>query len=276
MIKKNFYREEFFMTKTRILLGLTVLLIMVTMVLAGCGGSPTKTTTAPTSNAATAPATSTTTAQMTSSTATTTKPATTTSAPATSGSSSGQNIAEILKLSAGISSVKYDMVTSAPGQPAATTKMFMKQKKMRMEMSAQGQNVVTFADLDKQTVYMYMPDQKSAIKMSLSNVPKAVTEEATNITSKSPVISGTETIDGKTCLVITYSDAGATVKSWIWKDKGLPVRSEVTAKDGTIVTEFKNFDFSTLDDSLFELPADAKIMDMGGMIPGGMPTNFPK
>jgi hypothetical protein len=143
-------------------------------------------------------------------------------------------------------------------------------------MTAQGQNVVTLIDLDKQTMYMYMPAENSAIKMNFSNVPKAVTEEAANITSKSPVVTGTETLDGKVCLVIPYTDSGTTVKSWIWKEKGLPVRSEVTTKDGTSVVEFKNFDFSTLDDSLFELPAGAKIMDIGGMIPGSIPTNFPK
>jgi hypothetical protein len=170
-------------------------------------------------------------------------------------------LAEFLELSKGITSIKYDMVTHNPGMPEVTQTVYLKQNMVRIEMSTEGQNVFNIVDTSKQTVYMYMPDEKMAIKMNMNSMPKTVTDEVAEIARHNPTLNGTETVDNKICLVTQYEDATVMVKSWIWEEKGLLIRTEVKSIQGVSIIEYKNFDFSDLADSLFELPAGIEIVD---------------
>lgn len=49
--------------------------------------------------------------------------------------SNGESLEDILGLGAGIDSVKYDMLITVPGMQPLTTKMWVKQDKIRAEMS---------------------------------------------------------------------------------------------------------------------------------------------
>jgi hypothetical protein len=267
--------------KTRIWPLAVAILIIASLLLAGCGGtsnntvSTTKTTTSTQASTGTAQTTTSTSPGAVTQTTTSTSSTTTKTTIPTSTTSTGQNLSEILGVAAGITSVKYDMVTTGTGMPTTTQTMYIKGKKIRMEMSAEGQSVVNIIDGDAQVMYMYMPDENTAMKMDFGQAPQSVTDEAQEISGKQPTVVGTETIDGKVCVVIEYVDTQATVKSWIWKEKGLPVRSEIKTSEGTTTIDYKNFDFSNLDDSLFQLPEGVEIMDIGGLIPTNLPTNIP-
>jgi outer membrane lipoprotein-sorting protein len=52
-----------------------------------------------------------------------------------------------------------------------------------------------------------------------------------------------------------------TVKMWIWKEYGFPIRAEMTTSAGTTIAEYRNLDFSDIPDSLFELPPGVEIME---------------
>ena len=75
-------------------------------------------------------------------------------------------------------------------------------------------------------------------------------------------VIGTQTMDGKECLVVEYSYGGDTVKCWIWKEHGFPIRIETTTSQGTIVAVFKNISFGDIDDSLFEVDPGVTIMQI--------------
>jgi outer membrane lipoprotein-sorting protein len=249
------------MKKVPIIIGIMVLLLVL---LSACSNSPATTPAAsssssstPTSAGGTSPAT----------TPAATKPAQT----------SGSDLNSILGKSAGISSVKYDMVTTAPGDIAVNSTMWLKNKKMRMESSQEGQKVVMLIDADAQTMLMYMPDENTAIKMNFGQAPKSAVEDSNDVLKYSPEVIGTETLDGKVCTVIQYNAEGAATKMWVWQDKGLPVRVQVTTPQGTSTTDFKNFDFSDIPDSMFELPAGVQVTDFNlpTGIPTGIPTNIP-
>jgi outer membrane lipoprotein-sorting protein len=244
------------MVMKKILFCLLMVSMLVTIpMLAACTCGTTPATTTPTT---TTPATTTpTTTTPTTTTPTTTTPTTTTPEPS-------ETLGEILGHAAGISSMKYDMIVTSPGGETMTTKIWVKNNKMRSEMTAEGQTVVTLLDMDARTMYVYYPDQNMAIEMTYEPAESAV-DEAQSIPDYNPTITGTETLDGKVCLVVVYTAEGETVKMWIWKEHGFPVRAEMTTNEGTTVIEYKNIAFTDIPDSMFELPAGVEIMEMPGM-----------
>jgi outer membrane lipoprotein-sorting protein len=133
---------------------------------------------------------------------------------------------------------------------------------MRTEMTRQGTNVVTLIDNDARTMYAYMPSQNLAMKIPFdpSQAPESPAGAAGSILNSDARITGAETIDGKVCSVVEYTSDQGSVKAWIWKDKGLPVRIETTSSTGKTVIEYKNMDLSDIPDSMFELPAGVTIM----------------
>jgi outer membrane lipoprotein-sorting protein len=174
--------------------------------------------------------------------------------------SNGESLEDILGLGAGIDSVKYDMVITAPGMETMTTKMWMKQNKIRTEMTQGGEDVVMLADYDEGVAYMYMPDENFAYKVPLNQMPESAIEDTQAIADYDYTVIGTETMDGKVCLVVEYDYDGTSAKAWVWKEHGFPIRIEMTSAEGTTITEFKNIDFGDIPDSMFELPEGVQIM----------------
>jgi len=216
------------------------------------------TTTTPTTS--TQPLTTTTTPTTTTTTTQPPTKATTTTTTA----AIGETLSEILGHAVDITSVKYDMEITAPGTPATTTKIWMKTNKMRSEMTFEGQTMITLLNVDNQTMYLYYPDQNMAIKMAYEQ-PESAMEEAQSIPDYNPTIIGTETLDGKVCLVVEYTVNGTTAKMWIWEEYGFPIRVETTTAEGTIIIVYKNIEFTDIPDNVFELPEGVQIMDIPGM-----------
>jgi outer membrane lipoprotein-sorting protein len=176
----------------------------------------------------------------------------------------GETLGEILGRAEGIASMKYDLVMTGPGAPTMTQKVWVKKNKMRMETTQQEQTAIILIDIDAQTMYMYMPEQNMAMKMNFSQAAKSATEEAASIQNYNPTILGTETIDGKVCLVVEYTVEEATTKAWIWEEHGFPIRVDVTTTAGKTTIEYKNIEFVDIPDSMFELPAGVEIIEQPG------------
>jgi hypothetical protein len=243
--------------RSKIYLGLATLLLVTVVFTAGCGGS----TSTPTSSSGTTPPV-TTTATKTNATDKTTTTNKTTSATTTV--SSGNTLGDILEKTAGIASVKYDMVITAPGSGTITSTIWFKKNKMRTEMSEGGQTTIMLMDMDARIMYSYMPDQNMAIQMTWNPTTKSAADEAKSILDYSPAIIGTETIDGKLCTVVQYTAEGQTAKMWLWQEHGLPIRAEITTPQGTVVMEYKNIQFTDIPDSTFVLPDGVQITKMPG------------
>jgi hypothetical protein len=250
------------MKKASIIIGVLGIVVIILALLTACSSSS---TTSPTKSS---PPASTPTSAAGTTTAVSTTPAA--SQPA---QTSGANLSSILGQAAGIASMKYDMVTTAPDNTAVNATVWMKKKKMRMETSQMGKNVVMLIDINAQSMLLYMPDDNTAMKMDFGQVPEAAVQDSSSILNYSPTVVGSETLDGKLCTIIQYNAEGVTTKSWIWQAKGLPVRAQTTSPQGTTTIDFKNYDFSDIPDSKFELPAGVQVTDFN--IPTGIPTNLP-
>jgi outer membrane lipoprotein-sorting protein len=176
------------------------------------------------------------------------------------GNGNGEDLGDILGHGTGIDSVSYIMETSGPGMPTMSVQMWVEEDKMRMEMEEVEQHMIYLANYDTGKGYMYMPDLDMAYEMDLSQIPPPDYEGVQDIPDYDYTIIGTQTKDGKVCLVVEYSAAGATVKSWIWKEHGFPIRTETTTAEGTVTVVFKNIDFGDIPDSKFELPPGVQIV----------------
>jgi outer membrane lipoprotein-sorting protein len=177
---------------------------------------------------------------------------------------SGEDLSEILGRGAGIASVKYDMVMTARGAPAMTTHWWVKQNKVRFETTEEGQTVIMLIDYDARIAYTYMPEQNIAYQATFTAATQSAIEQAQSIADFDYTVIGTDTVDGKVCTVVEYSIEQASVKMWIWKEHGFPIRIETTMAEDKTITEYKNIDFADIDDSMFELPAGVQIIQMPG------------
>lgn len=102
------------------------------------------------------------------------------------------------------------------------------------------------------------------MKVNYSQAQQSAVSQVGSIEGYNPKATGTETIDGIVCQIYEYSFSGDTVKMWLWKDKGLPVKMVMTAATGTTTIEYKNYDFSDIPDSMFVLPAGVTIIQVPG------------
>ncbi|HUV80587.1 MAG TPA: DUF4412 domain-containing protein [Candidatus Bathyarchaeia archaeon] len=193
---------------------------------------------------------------------------TTEEASTATSSDEGTSLSDLLSKAGSTTSVKYDLVTTSPGNPTVTSTVWVKGNNMRMEMTAEGQKMITIINGDKQERYMYYPGENMAMKMDFSQAPESAVEEAVSIEQYNPTVIGTETIDGKLCTVVEYASPEGSAKMWIWQKHGFPIRMEMTTPEGTLRVEFKNIDFGDIPDNMFELPAGVDVIEM----PGGMPN----
>jgi len=248
------------MIKNAIFCLLIASILFTTPLISACGGEKETTT------QQTTPVTTTTMPATTIPTTTTTAqpPTTTTNTTTATTTATGETLSEILGHTSGISSVIYDMVMTAPGIPATTTKIWMKNYKMRTETNFEGQTMITLLDMDAQTMYLYYPDQNMAMQMTYEQ-PESAIEEVQSITDYNPTTIGTETLDGKVCLVVEYSIEGTVAKMWIWQERGFPIRVEATTTEGTIIIEYRNIEFTEVPDDIFELAEGVQIMEIPGM-----------
>lgn len=176
----------------------------------------------------------------------------------------GLSLTEVLNKAKDVVSYRYEALITAPGQSPITAKFWLKGNKMRWEGNYERQNVVLLIDQGEQVSYVYIPAQSIAMKMDFSKskgtVGESPTEQSESVMDHNPVTLGTETLDGKTCLIVEYTSEAGKTKMWFWTRYGIPIRTESTTTQGTTVVELKNMDFGDISDSMFELPAGVQLM----------------
>ncbi len=157
-------------------------------------------------------------------------------------------------------------------------KAWVKGNRMRLEMTVEGQTALVYiVDRDAKTMYMYSPAVNAAMKMNLYPGPapmitqlasiilsRSATEWVKSLLATNPVVVGTETIDGKPCLVVEFTSEQRKGKMWVWEEYGLPVRMELPipgTPGGTMILEWKNIEFVDIPDSMFQLPPGVQVQE---------------
>ncbi len=174
---------------------------------------------------------------------------------------SDEDLEGILGKASDIDSMKFDIVMTNTGMEPMTYEVWLKDNKMKTKTTSQGQTVINIVDQDAQTMYMYMPDQNTAFQTSYEETDLSPIDEIETVLQYDPVTTGTETIDGKSCMVIEYTMQDTSSTAWIWTDYGLPIKVVYSTPESTTTIEYKNIDFTDIPDSEFQLPEGVQIMD---------------
>jgi hypothetical protein len=206
-------------------------------------------------------------AAATTSTVTNKNLATSTSAAKTStttSSATGGTIADILAKASSIASMQFDMVQTnslvgvSGGNGTVTTHVWVSRNKVKMDTNQGGQETIQLYDYNAHVMYSYIPAQNAATKTTID--PTTVYGDPNAILQYNPTTAGTDTINGNLCQIIQYDNSGTTIKIWLWEAKGLVLKEEATnpaAGSYTIVNQ--NYDFSSIPDSTFVLPAGVTV-----------------
>jgi len=132
---------------------------------------------------------------------------------------------------------------------------------MRMEMDGD----VMLLDMAEKVMYMYDTEENAAMKMPVEDEDEADSPNVYRFYADDLKVSGSETIDGVDCWVVEGMESDdAPDKAWIGKADGLMRQ----AQDGDDLLTFTYTRINEVPDSEFELPADAKIEDLGAMMEG--------
>lgn len=153
------------------------------------------------------------------------------------------------------------MVTTSTGMPSQTSKVWVKGNKMKIETVVEGEKMITVLDDDAHTTKVYYESSDMVMIMTYEPQESAL-DETEGITDYNPTILGTETYDGKVCLVVQYNIEGTVTKMWIWKQYGFTIKVEATTSDGIYIVEYKNIVFNSVSDDVFVLPEATTTMTM--------------
>ena len=199
--------------------------------------------------------------------------------------------ADLLKLNAQNTQFSVTVKTTKPKQGGGTEttdgNMAGKGQKFRIEMTTQGQQGIILVDLGAKVMHVLTETngQKVALKIDLSQAAgadaikevKSPGDISLLLEKAKPV--GVETVDGKVCTVFetTTTDSAtkkdAPAKIWVWNERGILIKIETTTAAGVELTEFKDYKFDSVADSLFAIPAGYQEVDMATLLAGaGTPT----
>lgn len=186
----------------------------------------------------------------------------------TSSTSSDTSAQGLITKGMAVSNISYDSEISVPEGNKVSMKAWIKGKKMRTEMpNTEGSgSIVSIIDSEQGVLYMYQPEQKMATKMSISmsqqDSSPSPKETMESLKPNEMKYISKDTVDGKKCLVYEFQAGNKeTSKVWLWEDYGVPLKIEATTDGKKSVMEYHNVKLDEIPASMFEIPADTKIVE---------------
>jgi len=120
---------------------------------------------------------------------------------------------------------KVSLALSAGGKARPQTMDYsIKGQKLRMDMSADQQQVTTIMDMQKLEMLMLMPEQRMYMVMPIKQAVDKAAKMAEKDLDKSPdieVTGRTEKILGYECAEILVKDKGGVTEMWVAEDLGM-------------------------------------------------------
>ena len=159
-------------------------------------------------------------------------------------------------------------VIHSVGKKVTNEKVYSSEKAVRIEKEEKGKQSITIMRLDRKAVYVLMPAQKTYLDMGglgEGSMEMASSMEGAKV-EREPL--GTEQVGAYHCdkyrVQTTYEGHVYTGLEWDAKElDGFPVKQ--ADEKGKWSKEYQNVHLGPQDPSLFEIPADYKKMDLGGL-----------
>jgi outer membrane lipoprotein-sorting protein len=167
-------------------------------------------------------------------------------------------------------SVSYEQKVTK-GREVYAAKVAMKDEMFRMEAKVEGRASVIIRNAEG--TYTYMPDEGMAMKLPLLDESQQPVKHADNYAQYLKEVKaqrlGSETVNGHPCDVYRFTDPsvkGATT-AWVWTQKQFPIKLEIDSPDGKVIVELTNIQIGAdIPESVFRLPSDVQVMDIGSMM----------
>lgn len=145
-------------------------------------------------------------------------------------------------------------------------KVYFTKGKMRMEAAG----VSTITRLDKNTVWMLMPNDNKYMELPLQ--PSNIVIGRDKVTGEiERQLLGRETIDGKITdkyrIVYELGNRRQAILTWVIADLDIPIKT--VAEDGSWSVEYSNIMAGTQPASLFEIPSGYQKVDMSSLPAAG-------
>ncbi|QRN84628.1 hypothetical protein JR334_06425 [Clostridia bacterium] len=188
--------------------------------------------------------------------------------------SDNESLSNLFRRSEELDEYSYDVSFSSAGVEQGAMSFYMKGDKNRMEGEADGQETLMISDGE----FMYM----GTIGGQFMKTP-IDSEDATGEAGGAPSMDsfteddsadnmnfiGYEEYEGFNCPVAEMKDPedGSMTTFWLHPEYGFPLKvvSEGATEEESFTMLVTNFSTDKISDDMFELPADADIMDMSSM-----------
>ncbi len=179
--------------------------------------------------------------------------------------------------SAGLNEYSYKMSFHTAGVEQGAMTFYMKGEKVRMEGEADGQESLIIIDGE----FMYMGEPGGQImKFPIDSQDATGTEGGApsietfteGATADNMTFVGYEEYEGFNCPVAEMKDSesGSTVKFWLHPEYGFPLKVENmgASAEESFTMLVTDFEAGNISDDMFELPADADVLDFSEMLEG--------
>ena len=158
-----------------------------------------------------------------------------------------------------------------------TGKMYWGGQKIRMDMDVPGHKVSIISDVDAQTTYMLMPEQKMYMEMSGKSImhgpkmpdvkPFDPANPCGSMTDYTCEKQGSETVNGRSTDKWLFKSKTGDTQHTAWIDQKLHFPVRTVTSEGTQV-DMTNIVEGSQDASLFQVPSGYQKLDMGRMMQG--------
>lgn len=156
--------------------------------------------------------------------------------------------------------ISYDVssTTGKKKKKSVSATIYMKGDKIRVE-SPEGATII---DVKSNEMYVYSEKDKTAIKMALNmDQVQQTTLEVSQEKADELTYVKEDTKNGYACKVFKAKDGKKEVEYYMTNDYGFPTY----VKEPKAESNITNFKVGSIKDSLFELPKDVNVTDMGNL-----------
>lgn len=161
-----------------------------------------------------------------------------------------------------------DILMKPKGEQELQSKIYMKDKMIRHELTEDGETQIIIFRPDKGVVWTVIPGEKMYVEAPMGDSEKTL-EEWTPEKEKKAKGLGDDTVSGYPCKKFELVENGEKVTYWVSKKFPFPIK----VQDEEAVIEYRNIKEGGIAESLFDVPQGYEKMSMTEMPGGKSPGN---
>mgnify|MGYP001027610257 CR=1 FL=1 len=182
-----------------------------------------------------------------------------------------ESISALLVKANGITEISYDLIIVGGGI-SSESRVWLKETKMKTDTLMNGKRTYCLFDLEKDEVISYLPGEEIATKQKIceyDGLDNITPMDFLGYLSENDYkLTGTQTVNGMECEVISFSTEEGSFKEWLSKDHGIVVKFEQNLNGQTTTSEYKNIKIGagSVPVGTFNLPEHIQVIDLNDIM----------